>query len=372
MKINILHDYFDPTKGGIENSAYYLLKELSKYSSVRGVSKCVSDNYLLDDVDYIDEKDRLFKFKRLIWLFKKSYNIEPVFNIAMNRYSAVACYIVNKLKGTKYIVLAHGNEVYFSMGKGNSLPDKLNYCKRKFVSRLVFENAEYVCCNSKYTKKLVDSISKNITSVIIHPGINYCVPAHEYKLEKHMILSIGRLVERKGFQFVIKSMKKLVKRYPDIECYIAGDGPYKPVLEDLAEEYGVANRVHFLGRISEKEKNSYLSRCSLLVMPSIEIEQESSVEGFGIVYVEANMHGKYVLATNTGGVLDAIPATQFGYLLNDTSIDSVEKGIAYVYDNFEDIYLEENVKKRIEWARKHSFEYIAKEYFKLLKSGENK
>ncbi len=108
------------------------------------------------------------------------------------------------------------------------------------------------------------------------------------------ILSVGRNVRTKGFDVLIRSFSETVKRHPDAVLLIAGDAAaHTNELKRLAEELHLADRIHFMGRVTEEEKVFLMAKCSLLVIPSLK-------EGYGLNAVEADILGVPVVATRTG------------------------------------------------------------------------
>lgn len=109
------------------------------------------------------------------------------------------------------------------------------------------------------------------------------------------LISVGRLVKRKGYACLIEAMARL--KNPLVELLILGDGPEMCSLRQLAEQLGVAARVHLLGYQSEENKFQYLANADLYVL-------SSEHEGFGIVLQEAMQVGLPIVSTNVGGQLD--------------------------------------------------------------------
>lgn len=106
---------------------------------------------------------------------------------------------------------------------------------------------------------------------------------------RKVVLSLGRLVYYKGLNFLVHAAVFLPKEYVIV---IAGDGPLRNKLEKLSRRLGVADRVHFLGEISDEQRWLFLRTCDVFVLPSLERS-----ESFGIVQVEAMACGKPVIST---------------------------------------------------------------------------
>jgi glycogen(starch) synthase len=110
-------------------------------------------------------------------------------------------------------------------------------------------------------------------------------------------LFIGcRLVEEKGVQHAIAAMPAILERHPDATLTVAGDGPFRPALESLAESHGVAGRVRFTGVLSAEEIRARLASSGIALVPSV------WQEPFGIAAIEAANARRALVLTRTGGL----------------------------------------------------------------------
>jgi phosphatidylinositol alpha-1,6-mannosyltransferase len=132
---------------------------------------------------------------------------------------------------------------------------------------------------------------------------------------RRVVLSVCRIVERKGLDLLIKAMSHLVGQHPDLLLVVAGSGPYRAELERLVESQDLANHVDFLGEVSESMKWSLYAACEFFVMPN-RLLHGSDWEGFGIVFLEAAVAGKPAIGGNNGGVPDAIVDGETGFLVD--------------------------------------------------------
>ena len=96
------------------------------------------------------------------------------------------------------------------------------------------------------------------------------------------------------------------RRLPDIRYIIAGSGPYRDALEQLADSLGIADAVEFAGFVPDEELAGLYATADVVVLPSREIRPGVPVEGFGITLMEAAVAGKSVVAGNVGGTDDAV------------------------------------------------------------------
>jgi phosphatidylinositol alpha-1,6-mannosyltransferase len=121
-----------------------------------------------------------------------------------------------------------------------------------------------------------------------------------------ILLSIGRLVERKGFDKVILALPKVLQRHPSLEYWLAGRGAYRGELERLVQQLGLEQKVRFLGFVSQAEKLQLYQQAFAYIMPSRTIASRGDFEGFGITFLEANACFRPVIGSSAGGVAEAV------------------------------------------------------------------
>jgi len=135
------------------------------------------------------------------------------------------------------------------------------------------------------------------------------------------LVSVGRIVGWKGFQLVIEALARL----PEYHYLLIGDGEYLKTLQNMAENLGVADRVHFIGAIDNQDLPKYLNTGDLFIQPSI------GHEAFGITLLEAMACDLPVIASRNGGMVDIIQRGSGGYLFDkgnkEEMIQTIEKAI---------------------------------------------
>ena len=135
---------------------------------------------------------------------------------------------------------------------------------------------------------------------------------------KRVILTVGRLVERKGHDIVIRALPAIVEQVPTATYLIVGNGPNETALRRLVHEVGLdPERVRFCGRVPTEQLTAYYSLCDAFVMPNREVG--SDTEGFGIVFIEAGACRKPCIGGRSGGAGDAIIHGETGILVNSNS-----------------------------------------------------
>ncbi|MFB6295027.1 MAG: glycosyltransferase family 4 protein [Candidatus Nanohaloarchaea archaeon] len=144
---------------------------------------------------------------------------------------------------------------------------------------------------------------------------------------KTLLLSVGRLVERKGLQwFTDRVMPQLPEEHVYVIC---GDGPQHEAVQQAVEEHGLDDRVFPLGEVTGPPLNRLYSTADLLLMPNIRVEGD--MEGFGLVAVEASSCGTPVVASDMEGMKDAVVEGGNGVRVSPEEpsafIDGIEQGL---------------------------------------------
>jgi phosphatidylinositol alpha-1,6-mannosyltransferase len=347
--------------GGIENTTYYLCRELAKEAGVDAFMHRRQENEPIDGVEYHPAKSKMPVLQEVRQLYAAQKNAarsgDRCISLALTWSFGVAPYIVHKLLGTPYIVMAHGNEVLKAADPG--LARRL---KERLRTR-VLRNAAAVCANSRFTAELVKKNCPQAPIRIIHPCSGEEIDENETVRDGRYMLSVGRLEERKGFQYAVEAFAKLKDNHPGFNYYIAGKGPYQEKLQQLIDRLGLQERCVLKGRVSEEEKAELLKNCTLFTMPSFYLESAFSVEGFGVVFLEANAHGKPVIGTVSGGIPDAILPDRTGLLVQEKDADGLAAAI-------ESILTREKSFDPAEcraWAKRHYYPAIAAEYLSLIR-----
>jgi phosphatidylinositol alpha-1,6-mannosyltransferase len=142
---------------------------------------------------------------------------------------------------------------------------------------------------------------------------------------RFVLLSVGRLVEHKGHDVVIRALPRAARSLPNLVYLIVGSGPDETRLRSLAREVGVEDSVVFCGRVSEAELVAYYNSCDAFIMMSRELPDD--VEGFGIVFMEAAACGKPTIGGLSGGVRDAVVDGETGFLVEPTDVEAVADAI---------------------------------------------
>jgi len=150
-----------------------------------------------------------------------------------------------------------------------------------------------------------------------------------------LILSVGWHVPRKKFDLVIKAIKVIKERRPrlDIKYFSIGQGSSTKYLKNLTKELELEDTIKFFGECENTIRNELFKLSDIFVMPSI--TTNDSIEGFGLVFLEANYFKVPVIGSYSGGIRDAVINGKTGLLVKPNNLEDLIEKILYLYDNEE-------------------------------------
>ena len=137
------------------------------------------------------------------------------------------------------------------------------------------------------------------------------------------IVSVGRLVHRKGQDRLVEALPLIKKEIPDVALVFIGQGPHQSKLDGLVRKHRVENDVFFIGRINYQDLPSYICIGDIFAMPSRSRLFGMEVEGLGIVYLEASSCGLPVIAGNSGGAPDALKEGVTGFVVDGNDLNQI-------------------------------------------------
>lgn len=368
---------FPPMFGGVANYWANLCRELPGDKLIvlapeffDSLEFDIKQNYLVFRKNLISEQRWLWpKWLPMLaaaWHLASQEKIEKIIVAEILPVGTIA-YAIKKLLGIPYIVSAHGLDIAFTQRCG----------RRKWLTKLILRNAEAIIANSHYTRGCIARLNccheEKISVVYPCANINSQEFATEelakirekYNLaDKRIILTVGRLIERKGHDIVIAAMMGVLKSVPNAVYLIIGQGPRMDYLKDEARRDRVDNRVIFLNDILDNELPIFYVLADVFVMVSRELS-DGDIEGFGTVYLEANGFGKPVIAGRSGGAVEAVEHKVNGLVVDPHNIDETSRAIISLLQN-SDLAKElgERGKKRV--AEEFNWPQQAKKLIKTL------
>ena len=228
-----------------------------------------------------------------------------------------------------------------------------------------------VCVSNHTLKEVLDRGVNPSTACVVYNGIDFkeiasfksCVERYPhvdaaFSAQSPVLLSVSRLVMSKGIHRVIEAMPRIILEVPGTQYVILGDGPYRDHLRQLAYASPARDNITFLGALTDEEKFECYANCDVFVLPS-------EVEGFGIVFLEANAFGKPVVAGRIGGVPEAVEHEQTGLLVDPHNVGEIAEAVIRLLKNTgEATRLGDNGRRRVE--RQFSWKASARNFLSVV------
>jgi len=351
---------FPPELGGMQSLMWGLSKELSKNFLIKVFADYQENHKEFDGKENFSiERVGGIKFLRKIrkaQLINEYLKENKVQGIIADHWKSLE--LINTDK--KRYCLIHGKEI--NHPKGSSL-------NKRIIK--VLNNVQKVIANSEYTKNLaINNGVKQDKLVVINPGINPVKELNDKSLKKvesllkvktPRLITVSRFDKRKNHQKIIMALRNLKQIYPDIVYICVGYGDEERNIKDLVEELGLGAQVMFFKDISNSLKDALVAKSDIFVMPSISFK--TSVEGFGIAYVEAAQFGIPSLGGKEGGASDAIQNDKTGLICDGNNLDEIYSSLNSMITNKKYLEFGKNAK---EFSSKFHWSNQIEEYKKIL------
>jgi phosphatidyl-myo-inositol dimannoside synthase len=267
------------------------------------------------------------------------------------------------------VVLAHGAEL---------LPpaNRLRRSLWKAVQRRVLESANLVIANSEYTKNLVsrsapktrvEAIPLAVDTDRFAPGDGEAAKTKFGVAGKRVLCSVSRIERYKAHDTVLRAIANLALDEREQLVYlVVGEGSYEQALRELAVELGIEAQVRWLGFVSEEELPQVYRASDLFALCTRDAPEERAVEGFGLVFLEAQSCGTPVVGTRTGGIPAAIREGEGGWLIEQDDNQELTNIIRQLVRSPQ-LFRTEGAKARQRILRECTWEYYGRRLALALK-----
>lgn len=216
------------------------------------------------------------------------------------------------------VILAHGAELLPTV-------DRWRRPLWNALQRLVLENANLVIANSEYTQRLVSSVAPKAHVETIPLAVNAVQFAPKDRevaktkfgvADKRVLCTVSRIHHYKAHDTVLRAIASLAPDEREQLVYlVVGKGPHERELRKQAVELGVESHVRWLGFVSDEDLPQVYCASDLFVLCTRDAPEERAVEGFGLVFLEAQSCGTPVVGTRSGGIPAAIRDGKGGWLI---------------------------------------------------------
>ncbi len=329
---------FGPRAGGIETFVIGLIERTPRnsvlvYTSNQGDTSEYDRKWLEDyGVEVIRDESKIllpsFRIgKQAREILRKNKITQVFFGAAAPL--ALLSQGLRRAGATRIVALTHGHEVWWA-----------KVWPFTWMIRRIGSGVDVLTYLGSFTKNAISrSLSKSAASAMVRiaPGIDteHFAPINddgklkrELDLDgKRVIVSVGRLVHRKGQDTLVEALPRILKSYPDAHLLFVGVGPHLAYIHKRAVQLGVLGSISFVGRVQYRELPQFISVGEIFAMPSRSRFAGLEVEGLGIVYLEASACGLPVVGGLSGGAPDALLEGETGFAVDGHSPDAVAGAI---------------------------------------------
>lgn len=378
MKQNylIITELFAPTKGGtavwFANVYKYIACRTSNIITAKVNNSAEFDIGYPLNIRRLDFERRWYCRPESLIIYIKSFIVAMLLCRKTKFHSihagrvlpeGLVAFLVSRFARCPALVYAHGEEI----------TTWTQPWKARFL-RFVYRNVEAVIANSEFTAQLLKDIGvENARIHLINPGgdLQACRPGldvtelvQRYQLDgKKVLLSVGRLSRRKGFDHVIRVLPRVIEKIPMIHYVVVGIGEDYNYLRDLVRDLALDEYVTFAGAAGDDELPLWYNLCDCFIMPNRRIGNDS--EGFGMVFIEANACGKPVIAGIDGGTGSAVVDGVTGLRVDGEDLTAIENAVIRLFSD--QTYAERLGKAGMERARNSfGWEHVAKKTVEVL------
>jgi phosphatidylinositol alpha-1,6-mannosyltransferase len=332
MRLLVFTTQFPPDVGGVETMSW----QLSKQFHAKGVAVTVLapdlagasefdkthnvpvERFSLGASDTIIAKSR--QKRDLVRMLRRTIKDFQPDGMLCTEWDPCAYLAGLASRRVPYFLIAHGMELM-------QLPSRFPARQSKaLLRRRTLKNAHRIFAVSKFTREVVIALGVPEERVSVIPnGVESCTePGTTSKGtngSKKILLTVSRLVPRKGHDAVLRAMPQILEEMPNVLYRIVGTGPEYDRLVSLSRALQVQSSIEFCGEVSDGERDRLLTGCDIFLLPTR--QTPTDFEGLGIAVLEAMQKGKPVIVTRAGGVPELVDEGRTGVVVEPESHDAL-------------------------------------------------
>jgi phosphatidylinositol alpha-1,6-mannosyltransferase len=248
-------------------------------------------------------------------------------------HEGVTAWLLKLITGIPYLCYVHGEDVETAATSG----------EHNLMVKQVCKHADILICNSQNSANIVQRLdyAQNDKIQVLHPGVDSItfIPAAPDPIfqqnvgwqDRKVVITVGRLQERKGQDMMIRALAELVEDMPDILYAIIGRGDCREALEELSNSLSLQQHVMFMDELSDEQMIQCYQQCDVFILPNRTINND--IEGFGMVLVEAQSCGKVVIAGDSGGTRETMKLNESGYIIDCAQPSLIAQTVKRLLDN---------------------------------------
>jgi glycosyltransferase involved in cell wall biosynthesis len=302
----------------VERFHYFYPRRFEKLSGRAGMIDNVKEGFL------VKIQVLTYLFFNVFYSMRKLRKMD-VIHVQWPIPNGLGALFLKKIYGIPYINTVHGEEVHLS-----------KRYHMLFALRWLVNNSSKTITNSNATRKFCLEAGLDGEKIDVIPfGVDtdFFRPLDVYKDENiFQILSVGYLIERKGFEYLIRAMPHVLTEHENARLKIVGSGPLESKLKSLIYELDLGDQVEIVKNVSDEKLLMMYNSADLFVLPSI-VDSQGNTEGLGVVLLEAMACGVPVIGSDVGGISDIIHDNVTGLLVSEKNSIELANAILNLVGN---------------------------------------
>ncbi len=227
------------------------------------------------------------------------------------------------------VITVHGTDI-FAVKKTN------------FIKGFILKYCDICTANSSATYEEVLKVYPKTNAAIVHMGVDIkefdkknkdLDWKKQFGNNSKIILGVGRLIKWKGFEYLVRALPRVLKKFPETSLLIVGKGPEEGNLRELAKHLGVDKNMQLLGSLGPGMLPTVYASADVVVSPSITIPETGEREGQGNVVLEARASGTPVVASRSGGLVDSVDGKTNGLLFEEKDYKALARNIISIFSD---------------------------------------
>lgn len=336
----------------VERFHYFYPRRFEKLSGRSGMIDNVKEGFL------VKFQVLTFLFCNVFFSLSKFRNMD-VIHVHWPIPNGLGAIFLKKIYNVPYISTVYGEEIHLSK-RYHMIPALRWLVNNSFKIITISTATKKFCLDAEMDEDKIDLIPFGVDTGFFRP-----LNVYEGR-DTFQILSVGYLIERKGFEYLIKAMSYVLKEHKNARLIIVGSGPLESKLKELIYEMGLENEVEIVKNVSDEELLMRYNSSDLFVLPSI-VDSQGNTEGLGVVLLEAMACGLPVMGSDVGGISDIIVNGETGLLFNEKDSKKIAEKIKFVIENKPQ--MDKIAKKGSNFVKMNfSWEKIAESYLSFYKN----
>lgn len=330
----------DIEKYGLLEKVYYLPSLSNRYHKKLATTILILFNNIISRPSLLFEI--YSKISRSSCFINRTYLLEgcaylTIDKIRTQNYDVIHCHFApNLIRGWIIKNINPGRPKLGVTFHGNDVNNRKWICKKKEYRSLI-PDIDFYTSNTNFTADKAEKLGFPREKIVILPVgfelAKYNFVASPIKQDDTVrILTVARLVEKKGLEYSIQAVAKVLEKFPNIIYHIVGDGILRTSLEDLVRKLDLEKKILFLGWKKEDEVRELYRKSHIFILPSV-TARDGDMEGQGLVLQEAQAVGIPVISTLHNGIPDGVLDGRSGFLVPERDMTAIAEKIQLLIEN---------------------------------------